>query len=205
MLDPRFDKLSTNGKRVADELRIWLMTSCTILGAIIAGGASSRFGSDKALALLDGRPLIAHAAGALEPFVETIVVCGREWGGLPSLADQPEPGLGPLGGIAAALLHAEPTGGYSHVLTIGCDMPRVPAALIADLIARAPAYCSDAPILGCWRADAAGMLAARLDGHVGGTKTAALSIRRWADAVGAIAVLASAPLFNVNTPADLPI
>ncbi|RZF66518.1 molybdenum cofactor guanylyltransferase [Sphingomonas populi] len=175
-----------------------------ILGAIIAGGASSRFGSDKALALLDGQPLIAHAAAALEPFVTTLVVCGRDWGRLPSLADRPLPGLGPLGGIAAALHHAE-TRGYTQVLTIGCDMPRVPPVLIADLIARAPAYCSDAPILGCWRADAAGMLATRLDGHASGTKSAALSIRRWADATGAIAVPAPAPLFNVNTPADLPI
>ena len=189
---------------MADELGIVLMTSRTILGAIIAGGASSRFGSDKALAMLDGKPLIAHAAAALGPFVKTIVVCGRDWNGLPSLADRPRPGLGPLGGIAAALLHAEATG-YTHVLTIGCDMPRVPAALIADLIARAPAYCADAPILGCWHADAAEMLAARLDGNVGGTKSAALSIRRWADAVGATALPAPAPLFNVNTPADLPI
>jgi len=175
-----------------------------ILGAIIAGGASSRFGSEKALALLDEKPLIAHAAAALEPFATTVVVCGREWGGLPSLPDRPLPGLGPLGGIAAALLHAEASG-YTHVLTIGCDMPRVPAALIADLIARAPAYCGDAPILGCWRADAAPMLAARLAGHVGGAKNGALSIRRWADAAGATALPAPAPLFNVNTPADLPI
>ena len=189
---------------MADELGIVLMTSRTILGAIIAGGASSRFGSDKALALLDGQPLIAHAAAALGPFVKTIVVCGRDWNGLQSLADRPRPGLGPLGGIAAALLHAEATG-YTHVLTIGCDMPRVPPALIADVIAGAPAYCGDAPILGCWRADAAEMLAARLDGYVSGTKSAALSIRRWADAVGATAVPAPEPLFNVNTPADLPI
>lgn len=175
----------------------------TILGAIIAGGASSRFGSDKALALLEGRPLIAHAVAALKPFATAIVVCGRDWGGLPSLADRPLAGLGPLGGIAAALLHAE-AGGYAHVLTIGCDMPHVPPTLLADLIARAPAYCAGAPILGCWPADAAEALAARLDGHSAGTKTSALSIRRWADAIGATAVAARAPLFNVNTPDDLP-
>ncbi|SDA29235.1 molybdenum cofactor guanylyltransferase [Sphingomonas sp. NFR15] len=177
--------------------------SCTILGAIIAGGASSRFGSDKALALLDGQPLIAHALAALRPFTPEVVICGRAWGDLPPLPDRPLPGLGPLGGIAAALHHAQ-AAGYADVLTIGCDMPRVPPALIADLIARAPAYCSNAPILGCWPADATDTLAARLDGHVAGTKSAALSIRRFADAIGATAVPAPAPLFNVNTPGDLP-
>ena len=35
------------------------------LGAVIAGGRSSRFGSDKAMALWQGRPLIDHAIDRL--------------------------------------------------------------------------------------------------------------------------------------------
>lgn len=179
------------------------MTYFPILGAIIAGGASSRFGSDKAIAPFGGQPLIAHAQAALEPLVDTIVVCGRSWGGLPMLADVPAAGLGPLGGIAAALRHAH-GGGFAHVLTIGCDMPGVPPGLLADLIARAPAYCSDAPILGCWPCAAADALVARLAEHRPGVKNGALSIRRWAESIGATAVAAPVPLRNVNTPADLP-
>jgi molybdopterin-guanine dinucleotide biosynthesis protein A len=179
------------------------MTQSTLLGAIVAGGASSRFGSDKALALLDGRPLIAHAHAALERCTGAIVVCGRAWGGLPALDDVPVPGLGPLGGIAAALTYAQ-ANGFGHVLTIGCDMPGVPEALLAELIARAPAFCSDAPILGCWPVGAAPGLAARLAGHRAGVKDGALSIRRWAESIEAAAVPAPVALFNVNTPADLP-
>ena len=36
-----------------------------LLGAILAGGRSSRFGSDKAFALLNGKPLIDHVIAAL--------------------------------------------------------------------------------------------------------------------------------------------
>ena len=166
-----------------------------ILGAIIAGGASSRFGSDKALALLDGQPLIAHAIAAVVPFVDRIVVCGREWGDLPSLADRPVAGLGPLGGIAAALGHAQ-AAGYAHVLTIGCDMPRAPVELIAALLRRAPAYCTDAPVLGHWPAALGAQLMAFLSGND-------RSVRRWARSVGALPVASPVPLANVNTRADL--
>lgn len=175
-----------------------------MLGAIIAGGASSRFGSDKAVALLDGRPLIDHAIEAIRPFVAEVVICGRAWQGMPGLADLPAPGLGPLGGINAALAHAF-GGGFDHVLTIGCDMPRVPPALLAALVARAPAYCSDAPILGCWPSSMAGALAERLVGRttVRG-KDRTLSIRRFAEATGMAAIPAPFPLENINTPADIP-
>ena len=53
-----------------------------VLGAIIAGGQSRRFGSDKALAVIDGRPMIAHVTEALRPQVEMVAICGRDWPGL---------------------------------------------------------------------------------------------------------------------------
>ena len=166
---------------------------------MIAGGRSRRFGSDKALALLHGRPLIDHAIGILEPRVDAVVVCGREWGGLLSLADLPAPGLGPLGGIAAALAHAEENG-FDSVLTIACDMPHVPAEVLDGLLRAAPSYCADAPILGHWPAE----LALALQSHLGAHKAqrSLLSIRRWAEAAGAVPIAAPG-LRNVNTPADL--
>lgn len=78
-----------------------------LLGAILAGGAATRFGSDKGSgALIGGRALIDHVADALRPQVATLVVCGRHWPGLEGLADRPASGLGPLGGLCAALAHA---------------------------------------------------------------------------------------------------
>jgi molybdenum cofactor guanylyltransferase len=160
---------------------------------------ASRFGADKAVALLDGKPLIEHAVASLRPFCHEVVLCGRAWDGLVSLADLPEPGLGPLGGIAAALAHAE-AAGCEAVLTIGCDMPRVPDELLAALVRRPPSYCPDAPILGCWPPALAVSLRRRLE-------TAAAcgerSIRRWANDVGALPIPSPEPLANVNTPDDL--
>src|SRR3546814_7027451 len=60
-----------------------------LLGAVLAGGRSSRFGSDKALAMLDGRTLLDHAAAALGAHVETVVICGRHVPGMTGLADRP--------------------------------------------------------------------------------------------------------------------
>jgi CTP:molybdopterin cytidylyltransferase MocA len=105
-----------------------------LLGAVLAGGQSRRFGSDKALAELDDRPLIAHAAAALEPYVDTVAICGRAFAPYLALADRPAPGLGPLGGLAAALRHAADNG-FAQVLSIGCDVPALPAALVEALIA----------------------------------------------------------------------
>ena len=67
-----------------------------LLGAIVAGGRSRRFGSDKARATVEGRTLFDHVVGALSPQVADIVLCGRDWPGFDSLDDRPEPGLGPL-------------------------------------------------------------------------------------------------------------
>jgi molybdopterin-guanine dinucleotide biosynthesis protein A len=80
-----------------------------ILGAVLAGGQSSRFGSDKALAELDGRTLLARAVEALQAQCDAVVVVGREDAPVPTLPDRPRPGMGPLGGIAAALHHAADT------------------------------------------------------------------------------------------------
>ncbi|WP_420136505.1 molybdenum cofactor guanylyltransferase [Sphingomonas sp.] len=169
------------------------------LGAILAGGRSSRFGSDKALALLAGEPLLAHAARAIRPHVSGIIVCGRVEAadGLPSVADRPRPDLGPLGGLCGALHHAA-IHGHDRVLTIGCDMPVVPSALMEELIAAGrPAYVADAPILGIWPST----LAATLEDHLAGEEDR--SLRRWAARVEAIGIKPVFKLANVNRPADL--
>jgi len=162
-----------------------------LLGAVLIGGRSSRFGSDKAQALHEGRALAEHARALLAPFVTATVLVGG-----PDLPDLPRPHLGPLGGIAAAL-DAAATRGFDAVLTVGCDMPRLPDGLIDALVRRAPSYCTDAPVLGHWPA----ALGAHLLAHIESAPDR--SVRRWAQAVGAIPIGAGVPLANVNTREDL--
>ena len=47
------------------------------LGAVLAGGQSSRFGSDKALAVLYGQTLLTRAVATLAQWCDTVVVVGR--------------------------------------------------------------------------------------------------------------------------------
>ena len=162
-----------------------------ILGAVLIGGRSSRFGSDKAEAEWNGRTLADHAAAVIGQHVDLVVRVGG--GG--AVPDLPRPGLGPLGGIAGALDHAA-SHGFESVLTIACDMPRVPSELITALLRRAPSYCADAPVLGHWPA----ALGAQLLGWVEGDDR---SIRGWAHAVGALPISSPEPLGNVNTRDDL--
>lgn len=162
----------------------------TRLGAILAGGQARRFGSDKALAPIGGRALIDHVGDALAPQVEALIVVGRD-----AVPDRPGPGLGPLGGLCAALAYAR-AHGFDAVLTAGCDVLPVPADLAARL-APGPAVIDGQPLFGLWPA----ALAPALDAHLaaGGDR----SLRGWVAATGARRVPLDAPLFNLNTPADL--
>jgi molybdopterin-guanine dinucleotide biosynthesis protein A len=167
-----------------------------ILGAVLAGGRASRFGSDKGAALFEGRALIDHALAALGRHCGALVVVGREWPGMPSAPDRPAPDLGPLGGLAGALHHAQAIGA-GRVLTLGCDTPLVPEALLAELSAReTPAFLDDLPVIGIWPAS----LSPLLEDFV--VTDPRRSVRGWAARCGAVGV-AAGPLANINTPADL--
>lgn len=112
-----------------------------LLGAILAGGHSSRFGSDKASALIGGTPMLDVVAARLQPQCDGLVVVGRTWSGLTSTSDLPKSGIGPLGGLAGAMVYAH-THGFDEVLVCPCDMPDIPADLAAQL-APGPAYIED--------------------------------------------------------------
>ncbi|MBX9883718.1 MAG: molybdenum cofactor guanylyltransferase [Novosphingobium sp.] len=161
-----------------------------ILGAVLAGGQSSRFGSDKALAPLGGRTLLARAIAALEAQCDSVIVVGRG-----DLDDRPRPGMGPLGGINAALHHAM-SHGYAEVLTCGVDCAGLAPHTRADL-APAPAYASDQPVIGLWPASAAPALDAFL------ASDAKHSMRAFAAMIGARPVRLSASPANINTREDL--
>lgn len=167
----------------------------SLLGAILAGGKARRFGSDKAQALYEGARLIDRVAAALAAQCAGVVVCGREEAGFMCLPDWPEAGLGPLGGLAAALCQAGEKG-YSGVLSAGVDVPDLPFDLAVTLAGEGAAIIESQPVVGLWPVSAGPLLQGFLAG--GGR-----SLYRFADHVGARRVDLANPLMNVNRPEDL--
>lgn len=166
-----------------------------ILGVVLAGGQSSRFGSDKALAELGGRTLLLRAVDALSGWCEQVVIAGREIGPAPCIPDWPHPGMGPLAGIAAGLHYAQDMD-FESVLTCGVDAPDLPKGLL-ELLSPPPAYLADQPVIGHWPVSAASKVETILESE------GSHSMRAFAEAIGARPVKSGAKPVNINTKADL--
>jgi Molybdopterin-guanine dinucleotide biosynthesis protein A len=166
-----------------------------ILGAVLAGGLSTRFGSDKALAELGGRSLLTLAVDGLAGFCEHVIVVGRELAPAPTVPDWPRAGMGPLAGLAAALRYAQDEG-FEAVLSCGVDAAALPDNLV-DILSPAPAYLGSQPVIGIWPSNAASVLEDLLhsdDRH---------SMMRFAELISARRVDLAVSVPNINTPADL--
>jgi len=89
-------------------------------------------GGRKALAQLDGVPLIAHPLAAARAAQLDAVVVAKEDTALPPLAvpvwREPDEPVHPLLGIVTALERAQ-----RPIVAVGCDMPFVTAALLRTL------------------------------------------------------------------------
>ncbi len=103
-------------------------------GWVLAGGQSSRMGSDKALLNLDGMPLVLRAATVAAEVCASVSLVGdpAKYGavGLPVVADRLN-GMGPLAGIEAALALTE----ADWNLILACDMPRLSGPILETLFA----------------------------------------------------------------------
>lgn len=165
------------------------------LGAIIAGGKATRFGGDKAAAMLNGRPLIDHVVEGLRKQVDHLIAVGREWPSLESVSDLPSADLGPLGGINAALQYAQ-TNGFDEVVTAGCDVLPVPEFQREQLDGRA-IYVDGHYLFGVWSVE----LAPILEKHLSGQNN--LSMRNWIAVIAAHPIGLADTFENFNTPSDL--
>lgn len=116
-------------------------------GVILAGGNSCRFGSNKALVRLRGKPLIKHVTDILTPLFTTCLLVTNSpeeyaFLGLPMTGDQWQ-GAGPLAGIHASLIHIrEP-----FAFVTGCDLPFIHAEVISLLCRLVHGYCAAVPCL----------------------------------------------------------
>jgi molybdopterin-guanine dinucleotide biosynthesis protein A len=116
-----------------------------VVGVVLAGGRSLRFGGEKAVAPFKGRPLLAWAVERLRSVCTAVAVNVRPGTeaeavakalGLPVLHDAEGDALGPLAGVKAGLIWAEEQG--ARMLAVSpCDAPLLPNDLHARLLAGA--------------------------------------------------------------------
>jgi len=191
---------------------------------VLAGGRSRRFGDrDKALAPVDGRPMIRRVADRLAPVADELVVnCRRDQerdlrdalegvSPAPRFAFDPVPDRGPIYGFRTGLRAA--AGQYAAV--VACDMPFVEPSLLEYLLDRAAERGTSAavpradgrrqPLCGAYHVDASldacGAVAARGDSRL----TTLLGCLRLvvADEPTVRELVPARALTNVNTPDDV--
>lgn len=189
-----------------------------IAGLVLAGGAGRRMdGTNKALVLLAGRPLIAHAIDRLAPQVAAIAISANRDAerfaifDCPILPDHDPRLLGPLAGILMGLRWAAGAG-FSHLATAAADTPFSPVDWVERLaqersdsqaaIALAASGGRVHPVFGLWPVALCDALAAHLEASDD------RSVMAFARAQGmrqvAFAIDGSRdPFFNVNTPDEL--
>jgi len=191
-----------------------------ILGVILAGGQSRRFGGgDKGFADLDGRPVLSHVIERFRPQVGRLILNANgdlsrfATFGLEVVADREIPGQGPLSGILTALEWAKRHApDCTAVATVSTDVPFLALNLIqrleaerGDRVAIAVSAGRRHPTIAIWPLTSREAVADAL-------QRGALSVDALAAELNAVAVpfpmgeidgVTIDPFFNVNRPEDL--
>ena len=104
------------------------MKSCQAF--ILAGGASSRMGTDKSQLLIERQTFTERIANTLRTLTDSVTVVGRSPGDspLPSVPDV-YPQWGALGGVHAALTASN----RDWAIVVACDLPFVTSELFEHL------------------------------------------------------------------------
>lgn len=110
------------------------MSKIKSVGIVLAGGLSSRMGTEKSMLLYHGVPFYGVIAKILSILVDDVHISCRtdqtdNFKDYPVLTDQ-YPDVGPLGGILTAM-EAFPN---ALLLTVPCDAPTIDAELLHNLI-----------------------------------------------------------------------
>jgi molybdopterin-guanine dinucleotide biosynthesis protein A len=149
-------------------------------GYVLAGGGSTRFGRDKALVEIGGKPMLARMIQLLQSTTleARIVAAHGEYSAFGvQIVEDRWPGEGPLGGIITALEDAAGSAAQSEWnLIVSCDMPFLTREWLAFLTERAsesqaqvvvPSSANGPePLCACYRTDAAGALRTAFQGGV---------------------------------------
>jgi molybdopterin-guanine dinucleotide biosynthesis protein A len=141
-------------------------------GYVMAGGASTRFGLDKARAELNGETMLMRMCKLVNDVTKSVSVIapfGRYAEFAERIVKDQWPGEGPLGGIITALMDARARN-HERVwcLIVGCDMPFLTREWLTYLKDRALASPAVVvapqsplglePLSACWHTDATAKL-----------------------------------------------
>ena len=136
-----------------------------VTGYVLAGGASTRLGRDKALVEVGGTPMLARMIellGGVTKQVKLVAAPGKYSAfGVETIEDQ-WPGEGPLGGIITALEDAaEGSANGEWNLIVSCDMPFLTRGWLAFVCERATkskaqvvlphSRSGPEPLCACWQ------------------------------------------------------
>ena len=131
-----------------------------LTGVLLVGGASRRFGTPKALALVGGETLADRGRRVLAEVCDEVLVVGKA-GELPfDVIDDASDVRAPIAGVVAGLRAAA----HDVAVFLPVDCPRVPA----ELLRRLGEACADAavpqtgPLPGAWAKSALPLLERRL-------------------------------------------
>jgi molybdopterin-guanine dinucleotide biosynthesis protein A len=123
---------------------------------VLAGGKSTRFGRDKASAVLAGRTLLQRVVDACNEVASRYVVVTAQRQVLPevetrvlvTVAEDAFAEAGPLGGIYTGLtsLQSQAKDVRGHALVVACDMPLLQPALLRELLTRIEGHDAVAPL-----------------------------------------------------------
>lgn len=187
---------------------------------ILAGGRGLRMGGNKPFHPFENRTLIEATIACVAPQAETVAINAGLAGmplshrleqlALPLTFDNVAlGGLGPLSGVLSALEWAE-TRGDAMVITVPCDMPRLPADLVTQLEANAQGSVDvvmfsgqrDYPLCALWKTSVRPTLRGALEAAKPG---GGLPVLRFLESqrVCKIKVEDEAAFANINTAAAL--
>lgn len=181
-------------------------------GVILAGGASSRMGTDKALVEIGGVPMVERVGAALEQVATGgVYVQGRSGtlAGYRCVPDDTPGRRGPLSGLATALrqLPAE-----APLVAVGVDHPFVRADTLRGLVDRFDPVAAVVPIASGVRQVTVAVYGAGLDDLARRTLEAGGSLQDMLDGGSFIAVKEhewrswgedGRSWFSVDSPADI--
>lgn len=185
---------------------------------VLAGGGSTRFGRDKALAEFAGKTMLARMTELMRSVagsVNVVSAAGKYGDAGVEILEDRWPGEGPLGGVVTALRNTQlQDAACEWNLIVSCDMPFLTAEWMQFLAARALKSESQVvvphsahgpePLCACWRTGAVETLQAafergvrRVTQGIALLRAEVLDERDWKrfDSAGRL-------FWNMNTAAD---